>query len=83
MATFDSATNSEYQKKMNAEVKAQIGEAISMATIGCYDSVYMLKAAAEKAQSMEPKDIAAAMPTIKVKIVLRSASATSKPTAPA
>jgi branched-chain amino acid transport system substrate-binding protein len=33
--------------------------------MNCYDAVFMLKAGAEKAQSLEPKAIAAVLPTVK------------------
>ena len=65
--TFDGPSTTEHQRKVNAEAKPLIGESLSIATNPCYDAVYMLKAGAEKAQSLEPKDIAVAMPTVRFK----------------
>jgi branched-chain amino acid transport system substrate-binding protein len=65
--TFDSASATAHQKKVNEEARAYIGESLSISTNGCYDAVNMLKAGMEKAQSTEPKDIAAVMPTVKFK----------------
>jgi branched-chain amino acid transport system substrate-binding protein len=65
--TFDGPSTTEHQRKMNAEAIPLIGESLSIATNPCYDAVYMLKAGAEKAQSIEPKAIAAVMPTVKYK----------------
>jgi branched-chain amino acid transport system substrate-binding protein len=61
----DGPSASEHQRKLNALAKPLIGESLSVASVPCYDAVYMLKAGAEKAQSLEPKDIAAAMPTVR------------------
>ena len=40
---------------------------MSSTTIGAYDTVCMLKAGVEKAQSIDPKAVAAAMPGLKFK----------------
>jgi branched-chain amino acid transport system substrate-binding protein len=61
---FDGPNSTEHQRKLNDAGKAYIGESLSISTNGTYDAVYMLKAGAEKAQSLEPKAIAAAMPTV-------------------
>jgi branched-chain amino acid transport system substrate-binding protein len=65
--TFDGPSATEHQRKLNAEAKPLIGESLSIATNPCYDAVYMLKAGAEKAQSLDPRAIAAAMPTVRYK----------------
>jgi len=65
--TFDGPSVTEHQRKLNEEAKPLIGESLSIATNPCYDAVYMLKAGAEKAQSLEPKAIAAIMPTVRYK----------------
>ena len=65
--TFDGPSATEEMRKLNAEVLPYLGESLSLTTNGCYDSVYMLKAGAEKAQSLEPKDIAAVLSTVKFK----------------
>jgi len=63
--TFDGPTATAHQRKLNDEAKPIIGESLSVATNPAYDAVYMLKAGAEKAQSLEPKDIAAVMSEVK------------------
>jgi len=62
---FDGPSTTAHQRKVNEEVRAVIGESLGFANIAGYDVVYMLKAALEKAQSLEPKDLAAAMPSTK------------------
>ncbi len=62
---YDGAAISDHQRKANDEGRAATGESLGMAVMGAYDMVYMLKAAMEKAQSLEPKDIAAVMPAIR------------------
>lgn len=64
---FDGPSGTEHQRKVNEEARKYIGESLGFANISGYDSVYMLKAALEKAQSLEPKDVAEAMPTVKFK----------------
>jgi branched-chain amino acid transport system substrate-binding protein len=65
--TFDSDSTNAHQKMLNQEVRAYLGEALGPALLGCYDAVYMAKAAMEKAQSTDPKDMSAVMPTVKYK----------------
>lgn len=65
--TFDGPSVTEHQRKTNEEGRGLIGESLSISTNGCYDAVNMLKAGAEKAQSLEPKDIAAALPGVRFK----------------
>jgi len=60
--TFDGPTATERQKAVNAEARTLLGESINAIQIGFYDSVYALKAAMEKAQSIDPKAVAAALP---------------------
>lgn len=64
---FDGAGMGERQRKINAEARAAIGESLSLPSIAAYDAIYMLKAGMEKAQSADPKEIAAAMPAAKFK----------------
>lgn len=63
--TFDGPTVTAKQKATNDEARAAIGESLNAIQIGFYDSVYALKAAMEKAQSIDPKQLATAMPEIK------------------
>lgn len=65
--TFDGASASEHQKKLNALALPLLGESLSISTNGCYDAVYMLQAGIEKAGSLDPKAIATAMPSVKFK----------------
>ena len=62
---FDGPSGTEHQRKVNEEARAYLGESLGFANISGYDSVYMLKAGMEKAQSLDPKEIAEAMPSVK------------------
>ena len=62
---FDGPSGTEHQRKVNEEARALLGESLGFANIIGYDVVYMLKSGMEKAQSLEPKDIAAALPSTK------------------
>ncbi len=62
---LDGPSSTEHQRKVNKEALAAIGEDLGTAMISAYDPVYALKAAMEKAQSIEPKEVAAAMRTVK------------------
>jgi branched-chain amino acid transport system substrate-binding protein len=62
---FDGPSATAHQRKVNEEARALLGESLGFANIIGYDVVYMLKAGMEKAQSLEPKDIAAAIPSTK------------------
>ncbi|MBW3098179.1 ABC transporter substrate-binding protein [Pseudohoeflea coraliihabitans] len=55
---------SDHQREVNEEAKADIGESLNAIHIGFYDSVYALKAAMEKAQSVDPKEVAEVMPDV-------------------
>jgi branched-chain amino acid transport system substrate-binding protein len=54
----------DHQTEVNEEARAAIGESLNAIHIGFYDSVYALKAAMEAADSVEPKEVAAAMPDV-------------------
>lgn len=58
----DAAT--EAQIKLNNDLLAATGEPVSATVLGAYDSPFALKAAMELAQSIEPADVAKAMPKI-------------------
>jgi branched-chain amino acid transport system substrate-binding protein len=58
---FDSPSTTEHQVKVNTEAHAYLGESLGMSMISCYDPLYALKAAMEKAQSVDPKDVAPAL----------------------
>ncbi|MNL64734.1 hypothetical protein D3C87_1889800 [compost metagenome] len=59
--TFDSPTMTGQQKATNEEARGVLGESLNSIQIGFYDSVYALKAGIEKAQSIDPKKVAAVM----------------------
>ena len=63
--TLDGAGVTAHQRKLNDEVRAAVGEPINIVGAGCYDAVMSLKSAMEKSQSIEPKDVAATLPTVK------------------
>ena len=56
-----------HQKELNEGVRKATGESTNAIQIGFYDAVWALKAAMEQAQSIEPADVAKAMPTVKFK----------------
>jgi branched-chain amino acid transport system substrate-binding protein len=58
----DAAT--EAQIKINNDLLAATGEPVSATVLGAYDSPFALKAAMELAQSIEPAEVAKAMPRI-------------------
>jgi branched-chain amino acid transport system substrate-binding protein len=60
---FDGEGTTDKMRKLNEAALEKFGEPLSLATNGCYDAVYMLKAGIEKAQSLDPKVIAADLPT--------------------
>ena len=62
---FDGPGTTAYQRKVNDEAKAALGESIGLSYISAYDPLFALKAAMEKAQSIDPKVIAATLPTVK------------------
>lgn len=62
--SVDSATASEAQIKLNADLLAATGEPVSASVLGAYDSPFALKAAMEKAQSIDPAAVAKALPEI-------------------
>ena len=64
---FDSAGTSDYQRRTNNELSAFLGEPMSMVHVAGYDAVYALKAGMEKAQSIEPAAVAAALRTTRYK----------------
>ncbi len=60
---FDSSS-SEILQRLNALVLKGTGESLNLIQLGFYDSVIALKAAMEKAQSIDPKVVAEALPSI-------------------
>lgn len=61
---LDGKLATDKQKALNAAARAVSGEHLNGITLGSYDAVFALKAAMEKAQSIDPKAVAAALPTI-------------------
>jgi branched-chain amino acid transport system substrate-binding protein len=62
--SVNSSNASPAQIKLNNDLLAATGEPVSGTTLGAYDSPFALKAAMEKAQSIEPVEVAKAMPDI-------------------
>lgn len=54
-----------HQKALNEGVRKATGESTNAIQIGFYDAVWALKAAMEKAQSIDPVEVAKAMPTVR------------------
>lgn len=57
----------EPQRKLNEELVAATGEPVNAVIIGAYDSPFALKAAMEKAQSIDPAVVAKTIPEITFK----------------
>ncbi|WP_198968765.1 ABC transporter substrate-binding protein [Xylophilus sp. ASV27] len=55
------------QKALDEGVRKATGESTNAIQIGFYDAVWAIKAAMEQAQSIEPADVARAMPTVSFK----------------
>jgi len=62
---FDGPQVTEKQRKINDAGRAAIGESLNQIHIGFYDAVYALKAAMEQSQSVDPKVVAKALPSVK------------------
>jgi branched-chain amino acid transport system substrate-binding protein len=67
---YDSPMASDHQRKVNEEARKATGESLGMAVMGAYDMIYMMKSAMEKAGSVDPKDLAAIMSSIKFRTFL-------------
>jgi len=65
--SFDGPSVTAHQSEVAAQARAAFGESPSLPSIGAYDTLYILKAGIEKAQSIEPKDVAAVLPGVKFK----------------
>lgn len=64
---LDGDRATDHQKAVNEQAKAQVGESLNAVQIGFYDSVYALKAAIEKAGSVDPKAVADVLPQVTFK----------------
>ena len=62
--TFDGSNVTSQQKAINDEARSLLGESLNTIQIGFYDAVYAIKAGIEKAQSTDPKKVAAVMPEV-------------------
>lgn len=63
--TFDGPNTNDHQRKINEEAKAGFGDQVGLATISGYDGMYELVAGITKAQSLDPRDIAKALPGVR------------------
>ncbi|SOE90613.1 branched-chain amino acid transport system substrate-binding protein [Burkholderia sp. YR290] len=64
---FNGPSVTAHQRDIAAQARAGFGEAPSLPSIGAYDTLYILKAGIEKAQSVDPKAVAAVLPEVKFK----------------
>jgi branched-chain amino acid transport system substrate-binding protein len=62
---FDGPSTTEHQRKVNDQALAYLGESLGLPTISAYDAVYMTKAGMEKAQSIDAREVAAVMSSVK------------------
>ena len=62
--SFEGAAATPRQRELNEGVTKATGDSINAVQIGFYDAVFALKAAIEKAQSVDPVAVAKAMPTV-------------------
>ncbi|MEZ5739714.1 MAG: ABC transporter substrate-binding protein [Burkholderiaceae bacterium] len=63
-ADYDGPAATPIQRELNAAAKKELGESLNVITIGSWDAIMAWKAAAEKADSLDPKTIAKTLPTI-------------------
>ena len=61
---FNDPAATPLQKRLNEGVTKETGESINAVQIGFYDAVIALKAAMEKAQSVDPKAVAKVLPEV-------------------
>lgn len=61
---FDGPTITEHQRKLNAACLKHLNRDLVPVWVCFYDLVYILKTAMEKAQSIDPKDVAAVLPSV-------------------
>jgi branched-chain amino acid transport system substrate-binding protein len=67
---WDGPSISAYDRKINDDAKAAVGISLGIPQICGYDPLFALKAAMEKAQSTDPKEIAKAMPTVQFRTLM-------------
>ena len=67
---WDGPSISPYDRKINEDAKAATGLSLGIPQICGYDPLFALKAAMEKAQSTDPKEIAKAMTTVKFRTLM-------------
>ncbi|TEA77235.1 ABC transporter substrate-binding protein [Allopusillimonas ginsengisoli] len=63
--SMEGPNSNDHQRALDAGVRKATGDSINAVQIGTYDAVYALKAGMEKAQSIDPKDVAKALPTVR------------------
>ena len=64
---FEGPDVTEHQRSLNNEARAFLGESLNAPEVSFYDATYAIKAAMEKAQSIEPKDVAGVMQSVRFK----------------
>jgi len=63
--SLDGPTATPRQRALDEGVRKATGESVNAIQIGIYDAVYAIKAGIEKAQSVEPGDVAKVLPELK------------------
>lgn len=63
-AVFSSETATPLQRELQAKAMAELSQPLSQTTIAVWDSIQALKIAIEKANSIDPKQVAAVLPGI-------------------
>jgi branched-chain amino acid transport system substrate-binding protein len=61
---FDGPLATDKQKAINEEARAAFGENLNAIEIGAYNAVMAIKAGMEKAQSVDPRKVAAVLPEV-------------------
>jgi len=63
--SLDGPNATDHQRALDAGVRKATGDSINAVQIGTYDAVYALKAGIEKAQSLEPEEVAKVLPSVR------------------
>ena len=61
-ANFSGPTATPLQSKLDAEARAALNEPLNILQMGCWDGVMVIKAGIERANSIDPKLVAKALP---------------------
>jgi branched-chain amino acid transport system substrate-binding protein len=64
-ATFGASSATPLQRELNDKALAELKHPLALTSVSSWDAIFALKAAIEKANSIDPKTVAAVMPTVK------------------